>query len=121
MEDNDEVPYWDEPGFEKRVRGKRDRMVKLINLFLKDMPDRMSQLALDINESRMTEARDVAHTIKGVSGNLGVMRLYEAASTLEATVKNQDAEQSQILLPEITAVYQKSEEILKKFVAENPI
>ena len=111
-----EPPVWDQSGLEKRVRGKTDRMVKLIKLYLADMPARMNELSTQIEQERMQEVRDVAHTIKGVCGNLGMIRLQNAASELEVAVQDADQENISKLVPIIKAEYNKSADLLQDFV-----
>ena len=118
--ENSEVPLWDQAGLEKRVRGKHDRMVKLINLFLEDMPDRMEQLRIEITGQQLKEAKDTAHTIKGVSGNLGVSQLESIVAELEIAVSNQANDDIERLMPTVNETYTASHAILAQFVDDNP-
>jgi HPt (histidine-containing phosphotransfer) domain-containing protein len=120
-ESNTDVPIWDQPALEKRVRGKHERMLKLINLYLDDMPDRVEKLASIINNPGETGdaigASDIAHAIKGVSANLGVLRLQSVASELEAAAKQHEADRLKPLMDELTVEYQRSDQVLREFIS----
>ncbi len=55
------------------------------------------QKALDHNDPET--ARMVAHTVKGVAGNMGAEPLFEAASDLETALKQENIKESLKLLP----------------------
>ena len=116
-EANTEMPVWDQPALEKRVRGKHDRMLKLINMYLADMPGRVENLASIINGPDAEGASDIAHAIKGVSANLGMLRLQSVASELEAAAKQDEAQQLKPLLDELTVEYQRSDDLLRQFIS----
>jgi len=116
-----ETPLWDEAALEKRVRGKRERMVKLIQLFLDDMPERVQTLQTQVEQARLEEIREIAHTIKGVSANLGVMRLEATAGGIEAAARNSESAQTRTLLPQLVLEFEQSEQILRRFVAEGQV
>ena len=118
-EHEDETLRWDKAALQTRVRGKQDRMVKLIKLFLEDMPARIEDLASQVNQAHLEEIQQIAHTIKGVSANLGVMRLQSAAIGLEDAARNAEADKTRTLLPAMLIEYEKSEQVLQEFVSSN--
>ncbi len=81
---------WDKAGAMKRVRGKEERLIYLVELFLKDMPSRMTALNAALNEGDLTVVVDQAHAIKGVSANLGVLKLTEVAGDIEQLGRSED-------------------------------
>lgn len=112
-------PIWDQEALIGRMRGKTDRVVKLVNLFLGDMPERMDCLDEEISSSQFEACSATAHTVKGVAANLSILRLQEAATELETAAKNQETEQLKKLLGAIKTVYEDSENELKAFVEAN--
>lgn len=112
-------PIWDQEALKGRLRGKTDRMVKLVNLFLDDMPLRMSLLEQQVLSANHADIGMTAHTIKGVSANLGIMRLQYMASELEEAAKNLESEKTFALLAAVADEYEQSELALKAFVHDN--
>lgn len=72
-----------------------DRFVDDIDLY-KDCLIQFSQdpsfyaLKKAINEKNYTEAFDQAHTMKGVSANLGLVKLYDAICEIVEPLRHQD-------------------------------
>jgi HPt (histidine-containing phosphotransfer) domain-containing protein len=115
----DQYPIWDQENLLGRMRGKSDRVVKLVNLFLGDMPERIDSMNNEVAAQEFDALSATAHTVKGVAANLSVMRLQEVAAELEAAAKSQQADDLQQLLAAINEVYAESESELKAFVAAN--
>ena len=88
-------PIWDQAALLGRLRGKTDRVAKLINLYLMDMPERMNTLSQQVEASDLVEVIASAHTIKGVSANLGIVRLQHKAAELEVAAKESHTEKVQ--------------------------
>lgn len=69
-----------------RLRGKHDKYSLLLEKFLEGHSDDPDAIASALAEGRRDEARDTAHAVKGVAGSLGAVRLYDAATSLEAAL-----------------------------------
>ncbi len=104
---------WKKEAFFKRIKGKRDRIVRLMDMFLNGMPERVNRLAVAVEEGDMENVGAIAHEIKGVSGNIGAERLHDAASDLEAAARAQDNSGFQDLLASIQAHYSEIDGLLK--------
>ena len=99
----EEHPIWDKPALLKRLGGKEERMVKLVGLFFKAMPDRMIALQQAVQEQNIEEVLNLAHAIKGVVANLGGVRMQHATLDLETAAKTNeisDIEQHMLLMDE---------------------
>jgi HPt (histidine-containing phosphotransfer) domain-containing protein len=64
-----------------------------------------------INSNQMKDAVRLAHTLKGVSGNIGADELYKAAQKLEALLIDKDLDKTEKALDEVS-------EVLNKIVVE---
>tara|TARA_R110002110_G_scaffold402726_1_gene620216 strand:+ start:2433 stop:2789 length:357 start_codon:yes stop_codon:yes gene_type:complete len=109
-------PIWDQAALLGRLRGKTDRVAKLINLYLVDMPERMNTLSEQVQASDLVEVIASAHTIKGVSANLGIVRLQHKAEELEIAAKASQTEKTASLLEEVALEYSKSESELRAYL-----
>ena len=77
------IVLWDEESALKRVRGRSDRLIYLIELFKSDMPARLEELEQALRDQDQTKASGIAHTIKGVAGNISALRLFDGMEQLE--------------------------------------
>ncbi len=56
----------------------------MLHSFYRDYRDTQPQLHACLDQGQLDQARQLAHAIKGVAGNIGAMTLSQAAATLEA-------------------------------------
>jgi two-component system sensor histidine kinase/response regulator len=66
-----------------RVNGKRSLYERLLTDFEKRYGDIADRIRLSITERRYTDAKQMVHTLKGVSGSLSVNQVHTACQTLE--------------------------------------
>lgn len=59
----------------------------LVQSFTQESKTLLEQLEIAINEKNYSEVRNVAHSIKGSSGNLKFNEMYELAKELEHSAK----------------------------------
>ncbi|TIH12440.1 hybrid sensor histidine kinase/response regulator [Marinifilum sp. JC120] len=71
-----------------RVRGNLALYEKLLVNFAHDCNEVHSNLFSMISEKKYEEARPLAHTMKGVSGNIGAETMYLAFHEIETALKN---------------------------------
>lgn len=94
----DTSTIWDKPSALKRVRNREDRLHHLIQLFLEDMPDRVKEMIIAVNQKDFDEAAKLAHAIKGVSGNLSALQLHELSAEIESAAKAADSDKLNLLM-----------------------
>jgi two-component system sensor histidine kinase/response regulator len=70
-----------------RVAGNRQLYTKLLCKFKDGQEDAVDQIKAALQEGDVETAARIAHTVKGVSGNLGGDNLYQAAAELENAIK----------------------------------
>ena len=70
-----------------RVGGNRQLYVKLLCKFRESQENALQQIKAALQSGNMETAGRLAHTVKGVSGNLGMEGLYRAAAELEKAIK----------------------------------
>jgi len=93
---------------------KEDEYMELIDLFVEIGRSDLEKLQAAIDEGNPEMAADVAHSLKGAAGNLGILDLYDSAAEIEMNAREGRfqamAETVQILsksLNEIAAVAKK--------------
>jgi two-component system sensor histidine kinase/response regulator len=74
----------------KRVAGNRKLYRKLLLDFARDYPGSVEAIRSALDAARHDEAARLAHTLKGVAGNIGAMDLHLAAQDVDAAMKAGD-------------------------------
>jgi PAS domain S-box-containing protein len=96
-EKNDDLPNI--PGLDaaqglKRVLGKKDFYLKVLGMFLTNQGDAPAQIRQSLDTGDYGTAERLAHTAKGVSGNIGAVELQELAAKVEKAVKDGESREA---------------------------
>lgn len=67
----------------ERMGGDRELLVEIVDLFLCDCPKQLAELSDAVAREDAVSIRRVAHTLKGLAGNLASAAATEAALRLE--------------------------------------
>jgi len=86
----------------RRIGGNTKSYRKLLMKFRSNQADAPEQLARAIQEGDGELATRLAHTLKGVAGNVGAQELNSAAESLEMALKGGDGDTALALLPGVT-------------------
>lgn len=109
---------WDQAAALKRLRNKPERLKKLIGMYLEDMPARVDSLQQAVLAGDFDEIYHLAHTIKGVVGNLSADLMYQLATNAGAAAKAEDSEKLAPLATDLQRQQQKLEIIFKQYLQE---
>ena len=94
---------------------KEERVKKYLGMFLRDESFGKLQAAMESGD--MGAAFAAAHTLKGVCGNLAFTRLRIVVSDLTEDLRNgRDIPHAKQLMPDVTARYQETVEVIRKFL-----
>ncbi|MES9936594.1 MAG: response regulator [Sedimenticola sp.] len=85
----------------KHVGGNLKLYMQLLKKFRKNQAGAADEVVHSLEAGDLDTARRIAHTLKGVSGNLGARRLFEAARDLEECIKKDDESCVQRQMPEV--------------------
>jgi len=86
----EEQSIWDRTGALKRVRGKEARLLHLIDLFVSDMPARVTKVRQALTEGDCETVAHQSHAIKGITANLGAVKLMAIVNELEQLALKKD-------------------------------
>ncbi len=75
-----------------RVRGNRKIFLDLLASFRNGYATSAEDISKAVDQGELDEAKQIAHTLKGVSGNVGADRVHAAAVELDAMLKENDLE-----------------------------
>ena len=88
-----------------RINGNGKLYLQLLRKFIVNQADTAAALESALESGDRTLAERLAHTTKGVAGNIGAARIQEVAAELTASIRHDDS-------PELTG------EILQRFAEE---
>ena len=71
----------------KRVAGNRRLYRELLSQFAAKQGDAATQISAAIDRGDAKSAERIAHTVKGVAGNLGITQVHTAAEKLEKAIR----------------------------------
>ncbi|MBF0193459.1 MAG: transporter substrate-binding domain-containing protein [Magnetococcales bacterium] len=84
-----------------RIGGNSRSYKKLLNKFSENQNGVPDQVAMAIDDSDHELAERLAHTLKGVAGNIGAQELQKVATILESAIKEGDIDSARKILPEV--------------------
>ncbi len=76
----------------KRVGGKKRTYFDLLQRFVAGHGNADEEIKVVLKGGDMETAERLAHTVKGVSGNIGAMELHEASKSLESVIRTKDGD-----------------------------
>ncbi|MCK5312442.1 MAG: transporter substrate-binding domain-containing protein [Desulfobacteraceae bacterium] len=88
----------------RRVGGNIRLYKELLFKFHRDYQDVATQIRKALIAKEMDHAKLLTHTIKGVAGNIGAHKLHEIAAKLDEAIRQNSAEQIEVLLIDFNSV-----------------
>ncbi|MDP8212307.1 MAG: Hpt domain-containing protein [Candidatus Zapsychrus exili] len=76
--------------FMERVQDDKELLLELIEIYIEDFKIKRQSLIVAIEGNNSEEIRNIAHSLKGASGNISAHSLREVFSKLEGMGKNED-------------------------------
>ncbi|MEA3411748.1 MAG: response regulator [Pseudomonadota bacterium] len=80
----------------QRLGGKRGVYLRLLGHIVDNHAEDADKIRAHVVAGRWREAHAMAHSLKGVAGNLGAMRLYDRAADLETALKPHDPDTADV-------------------------
>jgi len=113
---SDEAPIivWDKAAAFNRVRDNEKLLNMLIDTFKEDMPERIAELNQAIKAGDFQQIHHIAHSIKGIAGNLSGLTLHHQSNQLELDAKAKKTNKLSYLESEVNSAYQ---ELLAEFIS----
>ncbi|MFT5755593.1 MAG: two-component system sensor histidine kinase/response regulator [Alteromonadaceae bacterium] len=97
---------WDKVGFLKRVRNNKNMGIKLIAMFIEDMPQVKDELCEAIINKQLKDITSFAHKLTGTVSNLGGVSLAKLTKGVEVSSINGSIEEIELLVQKIHKEYQ---------------
>ena len=107
---------WDRDALLKRVRGKPERVDKLVQIFIETITEKIEQLKNSIDTESCSSIFEIAHAIKGSASNLGADRLATLTAQIEIYARRDSIEDCRILQASIQPCF---DELIKQLQKNN--
>lgn len=89
--DVSELTVLDTEGTITRLKGDREFLLTLLDVYREDLPEKLSSIRTALAGSDMDTAQRSAHSLKGASATVGATAMRETAFALETSAKEGDA------------------------------
>ncbi len=109
---------WNREEALRRVQNQQERLLPLITLFLNDLPSQIKELEQTMEIQDFVQIKNAAHSIKGVSANMGCQQLQEVSIKIEQSAKQQDLETILQYREELKTIAAKTIEQLEQFLSK---
>jgi HPt (histidine-containing phosphotransfer) domain-containing protein len=96
----------------KRFSGNREMLKYFVKQFPQDKT--IAQLKKAFPEKNWETIEDTAHTLKGISGNLGFESLYKLCTSLVDEIRSKNYSKAELLYPAVISSCDKIVEIIKQ-------
>ncbi len=116
--ENKQQPIIDKKAVLKRISGRQQLLSMLVDNFITDYPEHIETLKQAYNDNNKELMHLIAHTFKGMSANLGGMRLTQQALLLELSLKKNNTNDIESLIDALIAEAQIFIRELKAFDQE---
>lgn len=93
---NNNLPLFDSEFALKQFSGNRPLLSKVLDTFCQQYATFSAKLVADIEQNEFNTVKRDVHTVKGVSGNLGMKSLYQASNDLKINSQQSTAPESDI-------------------------
>ena len=88
----DSLPGIDARNGLERLAGDQDLYHDLLNKFVENQGNAAVKIRHAVESGDMETARHLAHTLKGVAGNISATKLFDVACRMDATLKKDDCQ-----------------------------
>lgn len=97
-----------------RIQDDMELLVELLEIYEEDFQVKMPQLETAISGQAVERVRDLAHSLKGASGNISAIRLREIFSVMEKEAAEGNITQAQALLDQARIQFKELQGVMSK-------
>jgi len=101
-----DINIFDRESLLGRVGGNEDILQNIIQLFLKETPKQLSELEKKLASNEMNAATNIAHSIKGSTGNFGAVQMREISLSLEKMCREGHTEKANEIFVELKGSFE---------------
>ena len=99
--------------------GQPDVLQEVLNLFLDEVPKKISALQSAVASGDATTVQRAAHSLKGSSGNIGARAMYDVCRQLDDRARSEELARLQPLVDTLSAEYGKVEAEIRSLLKDS--
>lgn len=96
----------DLPDVLERVQDDKELLLELLDIYQEDFISKRESLAQAIQNKDFTKIKEIAHSMKGASGNISAKRMHATCLQLEQLAKESNANSMDSLLKTIDSQFE---------------
>ncbi len=96
----------------ERIGGDESFLQELIDIYIEDFIEKYAQLKQAVEQAEFDTIKEVAHSLKGASGNLSLTDLQETSYALELSGKEKNIEQAKHSFSRLGEEFERLKDIL---------
>ena len=97
-----------------RVQNDRELLIELLDIFLEDCPPKINAIKEAVAKKDFLQLRDIAHSMKGASGNISAKNINASFLQIEQMAKNNDLNSIDVSLKELDKRFEELKTYSKK-------
>jgi CheY-like chemotaxis protein/HPt (histidine-containing phosphotransfer) domain-containing protein len=106
------VDIFDEETLKDRLMGDAALVKSIVAAFIEEIAGELDALRSSVASGDVVRAEMLAHRIKGASGNVAAMALYEAAKNMEQAARDKDLEKLSGGMEELFLCFSQAKEVM---------
>ena len=115
MKGNQYMSKYDIEGLSVKIGAEIEEMAVLFSLYLEEMKSELSLMERFCVESDWVMLQRTVHNVKGVSANLDISDMFEAAEQLDSSLKRNETGMAAPMIGKIKDLFMNAEEDIKRF------
>jgi HPt (histidine-containing phosphotransfer) domain-containing protein len=92
--------------FMERVQDDKELLVELLDIFQEDFVGKRAAMGEAVKSNDVTKVKEVAHSLKGASGNISAKEMHANFLKIEQSAKNGDLSQIPPILQSIDGQFE---------------
>ncbi|UCE42670.1 MAG: response regulator [Candidatus Aminicenantes bacterium] len=107
----DTIPI-DLPSVMERIGGDENLLQELIDIYIEDFIEKYSKLKNAIERSDFIAIKEIAHSLRGSSGNMSLNGLHRTSEEIELSGREENIQKSKLLFIQLNKEFEKFKNIL---------
>lgn len=108
----------DLPDFMERVQDDKELLLELLDIFQEDFVNKRQMLDEAVKSSDITKIKEVAHSLKGASGNISAKEMHANFLKIEHAAKSNDVNQIASILKDVDVQFEQIKQFAVKIKKE---
>lgn len=115
--EGEDTDYYDLGEVKARLMLPEDTLMSLVERFVNSYADVATRISDLIDEGKIKEAAEMAHSVKGVAGSLGATIIYEKSDKIDEMLKNEQLDDLRTEMPVFKAVTERTIAVMRGAIA----